>query len=88
MDHPAGVEPSAPGCDGIADLHGPLRNGLALDLLAAGVLDRTGHARAHPEVVVRRVRDRIDHERRDVALDDLQLDHLTSPSCGQTVTES
>src|SRR5437867_4200942 len=39
---------------------------------AAGALDRTRHARAHPETVVRRVRDRVDLELRDVALDDLQ----------------
>ena len=51
----------------------PLRHRLALDLLAARTLQRARDARAHPEVVVRRVRDRVDVERRDVAVDDLEL---------------
>ena len=48
---------------------------LPLDLLASGPLDRARDAGAHPEVVVGRVRDRVDVERRDVSLDDFELEH-------------
>jgi hypothetical protein len=48
----------------------------------ASSLDRTGHSGAHPEVVVRRVRDRVDVELRDVAVDDLELKH-DAPPCAR-----
>ena len=65
----------APGAgrDRVADLDRALRHRLALDLVAAGALDRARHACAHPEVVVGGVGDRVDLELRDVALDDLEL---------------
>jgi len=44
-----------------------------LDLVATGRLQRTGNARAHPEVLVRRVRDRVDGEGLDVDVTDCEL---------------
>ncbi len=65
--------------DRAADRDRPLRHRLALDLRAAGPLDRAGDTGAHPQVVVGRVRDRVDLELRDVALDDLDV-HGSPPS--------
>ena len=56
--------------DGVPHLDWALLDRLSLDLLAPGALDRTRDAAAHPEPVVRRVRDRIHLERRDVAFED------------------
>src|SRR5207253_1681006 len=70
---PARRQRARAGRDRLADRDRPLRDRLALDLLAARALDRARDARAHPEVVVRRVRDRVDLEPGDVALDDLEL---------------
>src|SRR6266516_3180424 len=70
MDDPAGLEPPGAGRDRVAELDRPLSDRLALDLFTSGAFDRARHAGSHPEVVVGRVGDRVDLERRDVALDD------------------
>src|SRR5262245_7637039 len=74
MDHPAGRKPPGLGRDCVPDLDRTLRDRLPLDLLPSGALDRPGHAGAHPEVVVGGVGDRVDRERSDVAVDDLELE--------------
>ena len=67
------------GHDRLADGNRPAGHRLPLDLSAAGALDRARDAGAHPEPVVGRVRDRIHRQRRDVALDDLELEHQSEP---------
>ena len=78
MDHVARRKPPRTGRDSVPDLDRPERHRLVLDLVTAGPSDRAGHARAHPQVVVRGVRDRIDLELRDVAVDDVQLQHAAN----------
>jgi len=51
------------------------RHRLLLDLVATRPLERTGHAGAHPEPVVRGIRDRIRLDPGDVALPNLELQH-------------
>ena len=75
MDDVTSLEATGAGCDSGADRDRALRHRLALDLLPARPLDRPGDAGAHPQMVVGRVRDRVDVERRDVALDHLELEH-------------
>src|ERR671936_493004 len=57
-----------------------LRDRLALDLAPAGPLQSSSDPCAHPQVVVRRVRDRVDLERGDVAFDDLEAHQRTPAS--------
>src|SRR5919201_1396663 len=57
-----------------------LRDRLALDLVPAGPLQSSSDPCAHPQVVVRRVRDRVDLERGDVAFDDLEAHQRTPAS--------
>jgi hypothetical protein len=51
---------------------GPLRHCLGLDRRASACLQRTRHAGAHPEGIVRRVDDRLGHFGGDVAVGDLE----------------
>jgi hypothetical protein len=70
VDDPASGEPAGVRRNRVAHLDRSLLDRLALDLVAAGALDRARDARAHPQLVVRRVGDRVDIQLRDVTLDD------------------
>jgi hypothetical protein len=74
VDHPAGREPAGSGGEGLAEWDGAQSDRFALDLLATRSLDGTGDSSAHPEMVVRGVRDGVDREGGDVALDDLECE--------------
>jgi hypothetical protein len=71
-----GLQASRPGRDGLADLDGAERYGLLLDHLPAGTLDRAGNARSHPQSIVRRIRNCVHLQQRDVALEYLETDHV------------
>ncbi len=79
MDDVLRLQVPGPGRDRLANGDRGKGDRLLLDLRAARTLDRTGHSGAHPELVVRRVRERVDVELGDVAFDDLQL-HARNPS--------
>ena len=51
------------------------RHRLLLDLVATRPLERSRHAGAHPEPVVRSIRDRVCLDPGDVALPNLELQH-------------
>src|SRR2546423_6367693 len=78
VDDPARRQRAGAGRNGLTDAYRPLRHGLTLDLIATCPLQRAGDAGAHPELVVRRIRDRVYLECRDVALDHLDLDQRRS----------
>src|SRR5665647_3315358 len=73
VDDPARLEIVTGRRDGLADLDGPLQHSLLLDGLAAHALDGAGHARAHPQLGVGGVGDRVHLEFGDVAGGDLEL---------------
>ena len=75
VDHPAGREPAGRGRDRAAELDRALRHRLSLDLVAAGPLEGSRDARAHPEGVVRRVRHGVRLDGSDVRLADFQPQH-------------
>ena len=62
VDDPSRLEVVAGGGDGLAHLDGALEHGLLLDGLAAGALDGSGDAGAHPQLVVGGVGDGVDVE--------------------------
>jgi hypothetical protein len=75
MDDVPRREPSGTRRNGRAERDRSFRDRLALNLLAAGPLDRPRDARAHPQTIVGGVGDRVERKRGDVALDDFELEH-------------
>ena len=73
VDHPPRGQPARAGRDRIADGNRAFRDRLALDLLTACALQRACDAGAHPQMIVRSVRDRVDIERGDITVDDFEL---------------
>jgi hypothetical protein len=73
VDDVASVQATGRRGDRCTDLDRALRHRLALDLLAAGPLQRARDPRPHPEMVVRGVGDRVGLDRGDVALTHLEL---------------
>jgi hypothetical protein len=78
VDHPASRQRAGAGGHRLPQLDRSQAVALLLDLAPAGADDRAGDPAPVSEVGVRRVRDRVDLEPRDVALEDLQLGHWTN----------